>query len=132
MESTAAPTNDTSASSSGTSLFSRALALSTPLVPVVRSLSIPIQKQISAPSYLCSLKENEAPPFKIPVKEPRHKLLAGTARIMTEQEAVEMIAASKEEGGIRKYLGWYSLLKHRNASLTRDCQNMDLPLITYR
>lgn len=64
-----------------------------------------LKTQISAPSCLFSLKENDAPPFKIPGKEARPMLLQGA--IMTESEAVEMVAAADADkvNGLRKWLG---------------------------
>lgn len=51
------------------------------------------------------LKENDAPPFKKPAKEARPKLLIGT--IMTEDDAIEMIAAAdaNKAEGLKVYLG---------------------------
>lgn len=60
--------------------------------------------QVSAPSYLFSLKENESPPFKKPGKEAKPILLIGT--IMNEQEAIQMVAAAdaNKENGLKKWL----------------------------
>jgi hypothetical protein len=64
-----------------------------------------VKVQISAPSYLNSLKENDAPPFKKPDRETRPRLLIGT--IMNEEEVVEMVAATVDDGenGGKLFLG---------------------------
>lgn len=68
---------------------------------------VELKKQISAPSYLLSLKVNEAPPFKKPEKETSPKLLLKADAIMTDEEAVEMVAAfdSDRENGLNKFFG---------------------------
>lgn len=62
-----------------------------------------LKQQVSAPSYLNSLKDNDAPPFKKPGKEAKPKLLIGT--FMNKDEAIEMINAAEENGDVKKYLG---------------------------
>ncbi|XP_046961937.1 uncharacterized protein LOC124531403 [Vanessa cardui] len=64
-----------------------------------------LKEHFSAPSYLQSLKENLAPPFKIPVKEEKPRLLIGT--IVTEIDVIAMIAAENTDPskGLDKYLG---------------------------
>ncbi|KAM3959109.1 uncharacterized protein ACR2FA_006789 [Aphomia sociella] len=59
-----------------------------------------LKPQTSAPSYLQSLKENNAPPFIKPGREARPQLLIGT--VMNETEAVEMIAAADADS----HRGW--------------------------
>lgn len=68
-----------------------------------------LKEQKSAPSYLHSLTENDAPSFRKPGKEPRPAVLTGT--IITEEDVVNMIATHEAdpENGMRKYL--CSLLK---------------------
>lgn len=79
-----------------------AKAASFPAVPTDEGK---LTTQISAPSYLFSLKCSEAPPFRKPEKEARPKILVDT--IMTESEAVEMIAAAdfNPNFGLKKFLG---------------------------
>ncbi|XP_050361695.1 uncharacterized protein LOC126780998 isoform X2 [Nymphalis io] len=64
-----------------------------------------LKEQLSAPSYLHSLRENLAPPFKRPVKEVKPCLLIGT--IVTEADVIEIIAAENTDPnkGLDKHLG---------------------------
>ncbi|KAL4720845.1 hypothetical protein ACJJTC_016714 [Scirpophaga incertulas] len=70
-----------------------------------------LKVQISAPSYLHSLKENDAPPFRTPGKEIRPKLLIGT--IMDKDEAIDMIAAADTDkhSGLKNYLAQFVVNK---------------------
>lgn len=65
-----------------------------------------LKEQKSAPSYLNSLTENDAPSFRKPGKEPRPAILTGS--IVTEEDVVNMIATheSDPENGLKKYLCW--------------------------
>lgn len=80
-----------------------AKAASAPIVPL--SPETKVKTKISAPSYLFSLKENDAPPFRKPGKEDRPHLVIGT--IMNDEEAIAMIAACDEDpvNGLIKFLG---------------------------
>lgn len=64
-----------------------------------------IKPQISAPSYLNSLRVDNDPPFGKPLNEPRPCIITGT--IMNEAEAVAMIEAHEadKENGLRRFLG---------------------------
>lgn len=79
-------------------------AASAPVIPILSEDAL-IKTQISAPSYLHSLKENDAPPFKKPGVEPKPHLLIGS--IMTEDDVVAMIAASDADAihGLSKFIG---------------------------
>lgn len=63
-----------------------------------------LKEQKSAPSYLHSLTDNDAPSFRKPGKEPRPAILTGS--IVTEEDVVNMIAnhESDPENGLKKYL----------------------------
>ncbi|CAK1549582.1 unnamed protein product [Leptosia nina] len=64
--------------------------------------------QISAPSYLHSLKENKAPPFRRPVHEAQPKLLIET--LVTENDCIEIIAQATGES-LKKALGDFLVKK---------------------
>lgn len=68
-----------------------------------------LKEQTSAPFYLHSLTDNDAPSFKKPGKEPQPSVLTRT--IVTEEDVVNMIANQESEpvNGLKKYL--CSLLK---------------------
>ncbi|XP_063839295.1 uncharacterized protein LOC135088375 [Ostrinia nubilalis] len=85
-------------------------AASAPIVPL-KSEETKLKVQLSAPSYLNSLRENDAPPFRRPGREARPRLLIGT--IMNEEEAIEMIAAadSDKENGLRRFLAYFLVEK---------------------
>ncbi|CAG4972691.1 unnamed protein product [Colias eurytheme] len=70
-------------------------AASAPIIPAVTSGDTKLTIQISAPSYLHSLKENEAPPFRKPEHEARPKLLIGT--IVSESDVIEIIARANSD-----------------------------------
>lgn len=71
-------------------------AASAPIYPAPSSSAeAKLTVQISAPSYLHSLKENEAPPFKKPEREARPKLLLGT--IVSESDIIEIMALASED-----------------------------------
>lgn len=80
-------------------------ATSAPIYPLPKPEEAQLKVQISAPSYLFSLKENETPPFVKPGREARPKLLIGT--IMEEDDVVAMIAAADIDkiGGLRRFTG---------------------------
>ncbi|XP_053605573.1 uncharacterized protein LOC128672447 [Plodia interpunctella] len=82
-------------------------------VSVVRSVQSPLKQQISAPSYFHSLKENDAPPFKYPEPEPIPKLLIGIGQLLSEADAIAMIAARDEDKalGLTKFLGEFLVAK---------------------
>ncbi|KAJ0181562.1 hypothetical protein K1T71_002284 [Dendrolimus kikuchii] len=87
-------------------------AASAPIVPIPKpEEGEKLKTQISAPSYLFSLKENDAPPFRKPCKEARPEILVGT--IMSENEAVAMIAFSDgdKNNGLRQFLGYFLVEK---------------------
>ncbi|XP_050550676.1 uncharacterized protein LOC118273285 [Spodoptera frugiperda] len=71
-----------------------------------------LKPQLSAPSYLHHLRENESPPFLKPQTEPRPHILVGT--IMNEDEAVAMIAAADadKENGLKKFIGNFLIEKN--------------------
>ncbi|RVE50354.1 hypothetical protein evm_005020 [Chilo suppressalis] len=109
-----------SKSNSASSSESRAeiKAVSAPVIPL-NNEEVNVKVQISAPSYLHSLKENDAPPFKKPEKEAKPHLLMST--IMNEDEAVETIAAASADGeGLKRYLGEFlvakKVIQHYNSS----------------
>ncbi|XP_026737861.1 uncharacterized protein LOC113501067 [Trichoplusia ni] len=85
-------------------------AASAPVIPILSEDAL-IKTQISAPSYLHSLKENDAPPFKKPGVEPKPHLLIGS--IMTEDDVVAMIAASDADTihGLSKFIGSFLIEK---------------------
>ncbi|KAL0848830.1 hypothetical protein ABMA28_013251 [Loxostege sticticalis] len=87
----------------------RMKAASAPIVPLKSEDKLKVQ--ISAPSYLNSLKENDAPPFVRPGREARPHLLIGT--FMNEDEAIEMIAAldADRELGLGKFLAHFLVEK---------------------
>lgn len=98
------PATDSNSSSDASKMHPVQIkAASAPIVPLKPDESLKVQ--ISAPSYLNSLRENDAPPFKKPEREPRPHLLLGT--IMNEEEAIEMIAAhdADKEMGLKRFLG---------------------------
>ncbi|CAH2105077.1 unnamed protein product [Euphydryas editha] len=69
-----------------------------------------LKVQISAPSYLHSLKENQAPPFKKPEKEEKPHLLIGT--IVAENDVIEMILADTDaDKSLEKHLGQFLVNK---------------------
>lgn len=73
------------------SISEKIKATSAPIFPLPSSSeAAKLCVQISAPSYLHSLKKNEAPPFIRPVHESKPKLLIGT--LVTENDCIEIIA----------------------------------------
>lgn len=89
---------------SSTNQTLKAKAASAPAFPKLSEEAL-LKTQLSAPSYLFSLRENNAPPFRKPENEPVPHLLIGT--IMNEDEAVGMIAAAgaDKQNGLKKFLG---------------------------
>ncbi|XP_034826651.1 uncharacterized protein [Maniola hyperantus] len=87
-------------------------------VPIVQVVSgAPLKEQVSAPCYLHSLAENEAPPFRKPGKEPKPQLLIGT--LITEDDVLEMIAATdihNANDGFRKKIAEILVRKNIVAS----------------
>ncbi|XP_011549896.3 uncharacterized protein LOC105381794 isoform X1 [Plutella xylostella] len=71
----------------------------------IKTLSdvIIIKKQVSAPSYLFSLRENQAPPFRKAGKQPRPMVLVGA--ILSDDDIFTMISAAKGEAELKSYLG---------------------------
>lgn len=84
-------------------------AASAPAIPGTPSDEKLIKPQISAPSYLNSLRENDDPPFRKPDNEPKPCIIIGT--IMREADAVAMIAAGEADkaNGLKKFLGKLSV-----------------------
>lgn len=81
-------------------VITKSASIGLPLTTSEKLLTV----QISAPSYLYSLKENQAPPFKKPGKEEKPRLLIGT--IVTENDVIEMILAdTDDEKDLEKHLG---------------------------
>ncbi|CAH0700892.1 unnamed protein product [Spodoptera exigua] len=85
--------------------------------------------QLSAPSYLHHLRENESPPFSKPELEPRPHILTGT--IMNEEEAVAMIAAADadKENGLKKFIGNFLIEKNMVLNYALPEKNFLISLI---
>ncbi|XP_045459241.1 uncharacterized protein LOC123669694 [Melitaea cinxia] len=87
-------------------VITKSASIGLPLTTSEKLLTV----QISAPSYLHSLKENQAPPFKKPGKEEKPRLLIGT--IVTENDVIEMIVAdTDDEKDLEKHLGEFLINK---------------------
>ncbi|KAJ8729725.1 hypothetical protein PYW08_001306 [Mythimna loreyi] len=88
-----------------------------------------VKPQISAPSYLNSLRENDDPPFRKPPKEPRPCIITGT--IMNETEAVAMIAAAEAggENGLKSFLGDFLIQKNIIANYYLSEKNFLISLL---
>lgn len=81
----------------------------------IKTLSdmIIIKKQVSAPSYLFSLRENQAPPFRKAGKQPRPMVLVGA--ILSDDDIWAMISATaaRGEAELKSYLGRYKAILHK-------------------
>ncbi|XP_049867008.1 uncharacterized protein LOC126367505 [Pectinophora gossypiella] len=93
--------------------------VSAPLMPISEPV---LETQISAPSYFHSLAENDLPPFRIPVKEARPKILLVVDPLVSEEDVVEMIASTDEDpvNGMKTFLGPFLVRKQviKNFDLT--------------
>ncbi|KAJ8726042.1 hypothetical protein PYW07_000740 [Mythimna separata] len=100
------------------------------VIPETPSEEVVIKPQLSAPSYLNSLRENDEPPFRKPPKEPRPCIITRT--IMNEAEAVAMIAALETDGeqGLRKFLGDFVVQKKIIANYFLSEKNFLISLLT--
>ncbi|CAH0603527.1 unnamed protein product [Chrysodeixis includens] len=103
-------------------------AASAPVIPIISEGAL-IKTQISAPSYLQSLKENDAPPFKKPGTEPKPHLLINT--ILTEDDIVAMIAAVDADKiqGLRKFIGSFLVEKNIIANYSVSEKNFLINLL---
>ncbi|XP_063358747.1 uncharacterized protein LOC134648195 [Cydia amplana] len=94
---------------SGSTVSAGIMATSAPLIRDKVS-EVRVKQQVSAPSYFVSLSGNAAPPFRSPGKEARPRILIGT--IMSERDAVEMVAAANAPFGLWKYI--YNFVVEKN------------------
>ncbi|XP_047041480.1 uncharacterized protein LOC124645674 [Helicoverpa zea] len=103
-------------------------AASAPAIPKFSEDGM-VKPQLSAPSYLNYMKQNETPPFRKPVMEPSPHIIIGM--IMNEVEAVAMIAAgdADKENGLRKFLADFLIEKNITANYMISEKNFLISLM---